>query len=209
MNPIQKYLALGDSYTIGEAVRTEESFPGQLVSLLRSAGHPVEQWRVIAKTGWTTDELIRAIEEAEKIDPIACDQDLVTLLIGVNNQYRGRSVSEFAVQFQDLLKRAVHYAGNNPERIRVLSIPDWGITPFAADRDREEISRQIDLFNEEKKSICERAGIHYIYITDLTREAKNRPELITTDGLHPSGIDYFHWAKRVWSSLKSSRLIGF
>lgn len=204
MNLIRKYLALGDSYTIGESVRAEESFPGQLVSLLRSADHPVEPWRVIAKTGWTTDELISAIQEAQKTDPIACDQDLVTVLIGVNNQYRGRSVDEFAVQFRELLNLAIQFAKNDPDRVRVLSIPDWGITPFAENRDREEIARQIDLFNAEKKSVCDQAGVSYIYITDLTREALKRAELITIDGLHPSGIDYLRWAKRVWSSLRSS-----
>ncbi len=204
MNRIRKYLALGDSYTIGEAVRTEESFPGQLVALLQANDHPVEQWRVIAKTGWTTDELIQAIDEAEKIDPIACDQDLVTLLIGVNNQYRGRPVTEFASSFQEVLNRAIGYAGNLPDRVRVLSIPDWGVTPFAADRNRTEIAEQIDAYNEQKRSRCAQAGVSYIYITDLTREASNNPALITTDGLHPAGIDYLRWAKRVWSSLKPS-----
>lgn len=204
MNQIRKYLALGDSYTIGEAVRDEESFPAQLVSLLRSADQPLYEFRVIAKTGWTTDELMTAIQEAEKIDPIASDHDLVTLLIGVNNQYRGLSLDEFTVQFRELLNLAVRYAGNNPKRVRVLSIPDWGVTPFAADRDRTEISKQIDLYNDEKRAVCDQTGISYIYITDLTREAMNRPELITSDGLHPSGIDYLRWARRVWSSLKSS-----
>jgi lysophospholipase L1-like esterase len=204
MNRIRKYLALGDSYTIGEAVRTEESFPGQLVALLGATDQPVEQWRVIAKTGWTTDELMHAIDEADKIDPIACDQDLVTLLIGVNNQYRGRPVSEFTSSFQELLNRAIGFAGNHPDRVRVLSIPDWGVTPFAADRNRVEIAEQIDSYNAQKRSLCEQAGVSYIYITDLTREATNNPELITTDGLHPSGIDYLRWAKRVWSTLESS-----
>lgn len=204
MSGIRKYLALGDSYTIGEAVPTSESFPAQLVTLLRADGHPVEQWSVIAKTGWTTDELKQAIEEAEKIDPIATDHDLVTLLIGVNNQYRGRSAEEFADSFRELLGKAIGFAGNEGNRVRVLSIPDWGVTPFAADRDRAEIAEQIDRFNEQKRFICEQMGIYYIYITDLTREASSRPELITTDGLHPSGIDYLRWAKRVRTSLKSS-----
>lgn len=201
MRPIRTYLALGDSYTIGESVPTEDSFPHQLAGLLRTHGQPVETLRVIAKTGWTTDELLAAIEEAEAQTPIEPKQDLVTLLIGVNNQYRGWPVENFAVEFESLLNLAITYAENDPTRVRVLSIPDWGVTPYAADRNRAEIAQAIDRFNERKQGICQAAGVQYIYITDLTREAASDLQLLTGDGLHPSGIDYKRWAERVWSSL--------
>ncbi|MFM7672729.1 MAG: SGNH/GDSL hydrolase family protein [Bacteroidota bacterium] len=204
MNKIRKYLALGDSYTIGEAVNESESFPYQLAGMLRLDGHLMEEVRVIAKTGWTTDELDAAIDEENQQRPIACDQDLVSLLIGVNNQFRGRSVSEFEEEFIALLQRTVRFAADRPERVRVLSIPDWGVTPYAEGRDRSQISEQIDGFNQKLESNCSHAGMRYIYITDLTREAVLHPELLTSDGLHPSGIDYKRWAERVRSSLKSS-----
>lgn len=209
MHTIRKYLALGDSYTIGEAVATTESFPYQLVELLRAEGHPVEELKVIAKTGWTTDELSAAIVEAEQTSPIDRNQDLVSLLIGVNNQYRGRSVEEFAVEFKKLLKDAIAYAGNEPSQVRVISIPDWGVTPYAAERDRDQIAREIDRYNEEKLTICKQHGVIFIYITDLTREAADRPEWITTDGLHPSGADYRRWALRVLNTLKTSQTTPF
>ncbi len=204
MRKIEKYLALGDSYTIGEAVLPEESFPYQLADLLREDVHAVKELRVIAKTGWTTDELMEAIQAADENTPIDRDQDLVTLLIGVNNQYRGRSVEEFSQEFLLLLNLAIEFAGNDPSRVRVLSIPDWGVTPYAADRDRNEIANQIDRFNENKERICRDAGVPYIYITDLTRGAATDSGLLATDGLHPSGTDYARWAKRVHSSLKAS-----
>jgi len=204
MNPIRKYLALGDSYTIGEAVAEEQNFPNQLGRLLRAQGNPVDTLRIIAKTGWTTDELIEAIEKAERESPLYVEQDLVTLLIGVNNQYRGRPIDEFAEQFRDLLQRAIRYASNDPARVRVLSIPDWGVTPYAEGRDRTQIAREIDAFNDRKQQICSAMGVTYIFITDLTREARDRSELLTNDGLHPSGLDYQRWAQRLWMTLKAS-----
>ncbi|MEN9497662.1 MAG: hypothetical protein RL750_561 [Bacteroidota bacterium] len=209
MNKIQHYLALGDSYTIGEAVAPNESFPFQLAALLRSDEHPVDELRVVAKTGWTTDELSAAIDEAEQASPINHNYDLVSLLIGVNNQYRGRSVENFIEEFTDLLVRAIGYAQNDPKRVRVLSIPDWGVTPYAAERDREQIAREIDRYNEAKESICKQHGVIFIYITDLTREAADRPEWITTDGLHPAGADYRRWALRVWNTLKTNQTTPF
>lgn len=204
MKPMRTYLALGDSYTIGESVPPTENFPNQLVELLRSQGDPIASSRIIAKTGWTTDELMEAIETAEGTEPIPTDHDLVTLLIGVNNQYRGRSADEFDVQFCGLLTRAIQYAGGDPARVRVLSIPDWGVTPFASERDRDQIAREIDAFNDRIKHRCGELHVPYIYITDLTREAPTQPDLLTHDGLHPSGKDYKRWATRILSSLKSS-----
>ena len=203
MQLINKYLALGDSYTIGESVPQEESFTHQLVSLLGKQGHPIKTYRVIAKTGWTTDELLDAIDKEDLEQPIPKDHDLVTLLIGVNNQYRGRSVESYQPEFETLLLRAIHYAGGNPEHVRVLSIPDWGVTPYAADRNRKEISEAIDRYNRAKESVCQKHDVQYIYITDLTRDAETDPELLTHDGLHPSGKDYFRWTERVLSSLNT------
>ncbi len=204
MNPIRKYLALGDSYTIGESVPPEQNFPNQLRNLLHTQGCSTEPPRIVAKTGWTTDELIDAIEKEEMESPISTNQDLVTLLIGVNNQYRGRNADEFAEQFRDLLERAIRYANNVSAHVRVLSIPDWGVTPYAEGRDRAQISREIDAFNARKERICSEMGVPYIYITDLTREAANNPALLTNDGLHPAGVDYHRWAERLWRSLKTS-----
>jgi lysophospholipase L1-like esterase len=158
---------------------------------------------VIAKTGWTSDELSADIDKEEAVQPILHDHDLVTLLIGVNDQYRGRPVESFEPEFERLLIRAVKYAANDALRVRVLSIPDWGVTPYAADRNREEIASEIDQYNGAKERICQKHGVRYIYITDLTREASAEPELITSDGLHPSGKDYYRWAERVWSSLRT------
>jgi lysophospholipase L1-like esterase len=203
MIKINKYLALGDSYTIGESVPTQDSFPYQLATILRQNNSPVEHLQVIAKTGWTTDELSAAIDKEEAVQPILHDHDLVTLLIGVNDQYRGRPVESFEPEFERLLIRALKYAANDPERVRVLSIPDWGVTPYAVDRNREKIASAIDQYNGAKERICQKHGVRYIYITDLTREASAEPELITSDGLHPSGKDYYRWAERVWSSLRT------
>ena len=134
------YLALGDSYTIGEQVAFAENFPNQTVLQLRKAGFTFSAAEIIAKTGWTTDELDAAIDVAN----ILKQYDIVSLLIGVNNQYRGRSVNNFKIEFEHLLQRAIQFAGNKPHRIFVLSIPDWGVTPFADGRDRKQIADEID-----------------------------------------------------------------
>jgi len=138
-----RYLALGDSYTIGESVEKENRWPVQLTELLRRNGYKLEDPVIIAKTGWTTDELSDGIKEYKPEGKF----DLVTLLIGVNNQYRGRNINEFRNQFQDLLCQAINFADGKTERVVVLSIPDWGVTPFAEARDRIKIGKEIDLFN--------------------------------------------------------------
>jgi lysophospholipase L1-like esterase len=184
-----KYLALGDSYTIGESVPEMKRWPIQLVSALESEGFSFEKVQIIAKTGWTTDELMQGIA-SENPDE---DYDLVSLLIGVNNQYRGRSVDEFKVQFTSLLDLAIDFAGGNKDHVFVVSIPDWGVTPFAADRDGEKIAVEIDLYNSAKKDICQRYGILYIPITDISREVKSDSDLVAGDGLHPSGKMYGRW----------------
>ncbi|WP_343745257.1 SGNH/GDSL hydrolase family protein [Chitinophaga sp.] len=184
------FLALGDSYTIGESVAETERFPAQTVRLLRQKGIAVNDAKIVATTGWTTDELEKGIREAR----ITGTFDLVTLLIGVNNQYRGRSLEEYREQFTQLLQQAIDFAGHQPSHVIVLSIPDWGVTPFAADRDRAAIAREIDAFNTAAKDIAAAHGAHWLDITPYTREAARDTSLVAADGLHPSGKDYARWA---------------
>jgi len=192
------YLALGDSYTIGEQVPFAENYPNQVVQLLRKDGCVVHAPEIVARTGWTTDELQFGINNRIFLP----SYDLVTLLIGVNNQYRGRSVEEYEEQFSALLEQAQAFAGNRKERVAVLSIPDWGITPFAATKDPLKISQEIDRYNEVNRRLTTAAGIHYIYITGLTREAQNDPSLLAADGLHPSGKEYQRWAEELYTFFK-------
>jgi len=184
-----RILALGDSYTIGESVEPHERFPDQLAAALRSRGLAVAELVVLARTGWTTDELNAAIDEHHPTGTF----DLVTLLIGVNNQYRGRSVDEYRLEFVALLQRAIAFAGMNPRRVLVLSIPDWGVMPFADGRDRAKISLEIDAFNAVNWEESVRAGAQYIDITPISREAQRLPDLIAPDGLHPSAVQYAAW----------------
>ena len=187
------YLALGDSYTIGESVPANENFPNQTTVLLRKKGYKFLSPEIIAKTGWTTDELQSTVNNYH----LKNNYDLVTLLIGVNNQYRGRSIDEYEKDFESLLKQAIQFAGNETGHIIVLSIPDWGVTPFASGRDRLEIAKQIDKFNEINKNISTKHRVRYIDITAWTREAASNLSLIAADGLHPSGKEYERWAKKI------------
>jgi lysophospholipase L1-like esterase len=143
MTPSPRFLALGDSYTIGESVAVSDRWPNQLARTLRAKGIAIADPEIVAKAGWTTDELSSAIDAAKPQGPYA----LVTLLIGVNNQYRGRDAEQYRKEFAALLKRAIAFADDDPKRVVVVSIPDWGVTPFAAGRDRAKIGREIDLFN--------------------------------------------------------------
>lgn len=197
------YLALGDSYTIGESVPAADNFPHQAVRLLAGDSLIFQSPRIIAKTGWTTDELEAGIQTAYADEPLQSDYDLVSLLIGVNNQYRGRSRDEYRQQFEQLLKKAIGYAGNRAERVVVLSIPDWGVTPFAEGRDRRQIENDIDAFNAINRQIAARYDVHYIDITPWTREAAQDVSLLAADGLHPSGKEYKRWAERIAAFFKS------
>jgi lysophospholipase L1-like esterase len=199
---IVKYLALGDSYTIGEMVAPVENFPNQVCRLLQEAGVKIDPPRIIARTGWTTSELEEGIRADSSLEEIGHDHDLVTLLIGVNNQYRGLDVAEYEKEFGDLLNKAISYAGNDVRRVVVLSIPDWGVTPFAEGRNRENISAEIDLFNSANKRIAGRYHIYYIDITAWTREASVNPGLLASDGLHPSGAEYKRWAEKIVAYVK-------
>lgn len=188
-------LCLGDSYTIGEAVPQEESFPYQTVKLLVEKKHSFHEPKIIAKTGWTTDELQMAIREAD----IKTTFDFVTLLIGVNNQYRNRDLENYKTEFSELLQTAIAFANNNSNNVIVISIPDWGVTPFAEkdERGEEKICAAIDAFNAANKQIAKREKVHYIDITPHSRKAKNNLSLIASDGLHPSGKMYAYWAEKV------------
>lgn len=187
------YLALGDSYTIGESVPLHESFPYQVVQLLRNKGLHFHAPEIVAKTGWTSFELAEHILHTRLND----QYDHVTLLIGVNNQYRGLSVNDFSADFDFLLKKAIHLAGNKPEKVIVLSIPDWGQTPFAKDRNREVIAAEIDAYNNVCRNTAKEMGTHFINITPLTREAPHDPELLAKDELHYSGKAHRQWAEQV------------
>ena len=185
------YLALGDSYTIGEGVAPRERWPMQLVAALRRDGIAVDDPRVIATTGWTTDELSAAMDAAEPLGTWA----FVSLLIGVNNQYRGRDAGEYEQQFDALLRRAVSLAGGRAGRVLVLSIPDWGVTPFAhADgADPSRVEHELDDYNARARLRCEAAGVAFVDITPVSRARGAEPAMLVADGLHPSGAMYALW----------------
>ncbi|HSB02211.1 MAG TPA: SGNH/GDSL hydrolase family protein [Anaerolineales bacterium] len=190
--PTIRYLALGDSYTMGESVPAEERWTTQLAKLLEAEGIRIEI-TTIARTGWTVDELWEGIQ----INPPKGTYDLVTLLIGVNDQYRGYSVNEYREDFHFILGKAINYAGGNPEKVVVLSIPDWGVTPFAGDRDRQQITKQIDMFNLANRAESTKAGVYYVDVAPASRQAVSDAALIASDGLHPSGKMYALWAEKV------------
>lgn len=188
-----RYLALGDSYTIGESVAVDERWPMQLVAVLREQGINVADPEIIAKTGWTTGELAEGIAQAQPQGPY----DLVSLLIGVNNQYRGLSQDEYREQFVGLLETAVAFADDKPHRVFVVSIPDWSMTPFGQRRDAQAVSAAIDAFNAINRAETENRGIVYINITPNSRQAPAGRELIADDGLHPSGEMYRQWVELI------------
>ena len=188
-----RFLALGDSYTIGESVAPEERWPAQLGAWLRAEGLDLGDPAIVATTGWTTDELWAGIDRANPQGPF----ELVSLLVGVNNQYRGHSRDEYREQFAALLQRAIGLAGGNPARVLVLSIPDWGVTPYAArlERDPAAVGADIDAFNAINRAETERRGAHYVDVTPFSREAAHDSSLLAADGLHPSGRMYAEWAR--------------
>lgn len=192
--PAARYLALGDSYTIGEGVAPEGRWPAQLVAALRGAGLAIDDPRIIATTGWTTDELSAALDAAE---PIGTDWDMVSLLIGVNNQYRGRGADDYAREFAALLERAIGYAGGRERRVFVLAIPDWGVTPFAieADRDRAAIAHELDAYNAIAADVCARRGVAFVDIAPVSRARGAEAAMLADDGLHPSAALHAEWAR--------------
>ncbi len=187
-----RYLALGDSYTIGQSVDEADRFPVQLANQLRDVGADVADPEIIARTGWTTTDLMAGIREVDPQGPY----DLVTVLIGVNNQFQGWDVEEYSIGLDEVLERAVEFAGDDASRVVVLSIPDYGVTPFAARIGPGYVAEQIDLFNGIKKRQAD--GIRelkYLDITPISREAKSDLSLLADDDLHPSGKMYTRWVE--------------
>jgi len=193
MIEILRYLALGDSYTIGESVAEAERWPVQLVARLRAEGIQIADPQIIAQTGWTTDELMAGIETADPRPPF----HIASLLIGVNNQYRGRDQVEYRAQFATLLRQAIQFAMGDPRRVIVLSIPDWGVTPFATGRGRQQIAAEIDAFNTINRAETEQSRAHYVDITPISRQAQEKTEYTAVDDLHPSGQMYAAWVELV------------
>lgn len=198
-----RYLALGDSYTIGEAVDEARRWPVQLSRRLMAEGVADIDLTVIAQTGWTTAELQKALDSAEIKD----DFDLVSLLIGVNNQYRGLDLADYRREFAELLTQAISFAGDRTDRVLVLSIPDWGVTPFAGERDRARISGEIDAFNLINQEQARQASVCYIDVTPGSRLAASDLSLLAQDGLHPSGKMYAEWVNLILPAV-SSMLTG-
>ena len=191
------YLALGDSYTIGEGVPEAGRWPMQLAQSLRSEGIALDAPRIIATTGWTTDELSSAIDDAAPLGRF----DFASLLIGVNNQYRGRDGGEYREQFTALLERAIGFAGGRADRVLVLSIPDWGVTPFAAaqyaqqrGRDAARIASELDAYNAAAESISRERGVAFVDITAVSRARGGEAAMLADDGLHPSAAMYAQWS---------------
>jgi len=186
-----KYLALGDSYTIGQSVNITLRFPAQIADSLEKRGYLMEAPEIIAVTGWTTSDLKAGIKAANPRGPY----DLVSLLIGVNNQYRGMDINIYRTEFSELINQSIQFAGNDRSRVIVLSIPDWGVTPFASGRDREKIAGEIDQYNAINKEITLSKGITWIDVTGISRLADKDATLIAGDRLHPSGKMYTEWVR--------------
>ncbi len=187
------YLALGDSYTIGESVSLYQSFPYQLVQQLRAKGQAFTAPEIIARTGWTTEELDSALQDYQFLSKY----DFVTLLAGVNNQYRGDEVMMYKQSFEELIKKAIHFAHNKKEHVIILSIPDYGYTPHGQTLDPEKITRDIEVYNSVNKALSIQYKVQYVDITPGTRQ--NDPALLAGDGLHPSAQAYGQWAQEVAS----------
>lgn len=200
-----RLLALGDSYTSGEGVTEQERWPNHLARMLRSHGAEIGDPEIIARTAWTTDELSDAIDQANPQGPYA----LVFLLVGVNDQYRSRPVESFESFFEPLVLRAISLAGAEARRAIVVSIPDWGATPFAEGRDRELISREVEAYNKRAREIAAAAGVHWADVTEISRMMLTEPALVAIDGLHPTGEMYRRWAESLVpaaiAALRSSR----
>lgn len=186
------FLALGDSYTIGESVEESERWPVVLAQELRNKGFSMDDPEIIATTGWTTAELIDGINERGTLKP---EYDLVSLLIGVNNQYRGQDFEIFEKEFRDLLSTAIALNGGSSKAVFVVSIPDYGVSPFGQTRDFEKIGLEIDLYNSYQKSVCDEMGIPLLDITEISRRVE--ADMFASDNLHPSAKMYGYWVNEV------------
>ena len=200
----EKIIFLGDSYTIGEGVDFNENFPNKLIKKLSQLGNSKVDANIIAKTGWTTGELLQELENKKIIDHFK----LATLLIGVNNQYRGLDIEIYKKEFEILLKRAISFVAN-PHSVIVISIPDWGMTPFAKDRDKNKISREIDLYNSINRTISSNYKTHYLDITSGYRLRSNAAEFIAGDGLHPSSAEYEFWTNQLFELIRDRKLYQY
>jgi lysophospholipase L1-like esterase len=197
--PEYSYLALGDSYTIGQGVEEAARFPHQAADLLRQQGVRLSVPDYLAQTGWTTDQLLEAIARGQSTKQYA----LVTLLIGVNDQFRRRDTGQYAQSFQACLQKAIAFAGGSTERVFVLSIPDYSVTPVGRNWDPQRTAREIDLYNLVNRRIASDNRVRYVDITDSTRLAATDPRRITTDGLHPSQVEYATWARMLAPSMRA------
>ncbi len=193
------YLALGDSYTIGESVPIERRWPVQLVNRMQSEGLDVEDPLIVAKTGWTTDELQKAITERN----ITGQFDLVSLLIGVNNQYRGYDFEQYEREFEALVKRAISFCNQAERGVFIVSIPDYGVTPFGQKKDPAKIALELDQYNAYAKRIAEEYGLAYYNITEISRRAKGDGSLVAEDSLHPSGDMYTLWVDLIFADVRA------
>ncbi len=193
-------LCLGDSYTIGENVSLHESFPYQTIQLLRQSNFYFHAPEIVAKTGWTSFELIEHLDKTI----LENHYDFATLLVGVNNQYRGLSVEDFKIDFEILLNNALNWVENKPKHLIILSIPDWGVTSFAKDRNETQITNEINAFNGVCEMMAQKYQTHFINITESTRRAKFDESLLTTDGLHYSAKEHAIWASKVVDLIKKS-----
>ncbi len=194
-NEHRRFLALGDSYTIGEGVAVADRWPVQLAAALNRNGVAIDVAEILARTGWTTDELAGAMHRHRFHPPYA----LVTLLIGVNNQYQGLDLQTYRDQFRALLNRAIELADHKPQHVIVVSIPDWGVTRFGREggRDIAKIAREIDLYNTANAQIAASLGAHYVDVTAVSREGGDRADMLVGDGLHPSAAMYRRWVEAI------------
>lgn len=192
-----RFLALGDSYTIGESVEPAMRWPVQLAERLREAGFAIEDPRIIATTGWTTQDLLKAMDNQLNNEKF----DLVSVLIGVNNQYQGKSIEAYEEDLREIFERAIKHSENGAEGVFALSIPDYGATPFGASEE-EEIGRELDEFNRVFEEVANSYNIPFFNITPISRRAKEEPELIASDNLHPSGEMYRQWVELIFNDVK-------
>lgn len=198
--PPLKYIALGDSYTIGEGVEEHERWPNQLIKKFSAHGIAFEAPTIIAQTGWTTQNLISEIRQRN----ITQTFDLVSLLIGVNNQYQGKNIMDYADGFKNLLDISIAFAGKNKKNVFVLSIPDYSVTPFASSKDTLKITSEIKAYNRTNKEITEKLGLKYFDITPLSLKAQNDASLLADDNLHPSGKMYTEWVEFIFDDLSKT-----
>ena len=189
----KNYLALGDSYTIGEGVAESDRWPVQLVEDLENRGYSIDSLQIIARTSWTTDKLVLGVLET----PTLPEYDLITIMIGVNNQYRGRSLENFKEELEILIKLSLKMTGGDPSKVFLISIPDWGVTPYADRFDGDLIADEINAFNLEIIQASQESNIHYIDVTELSRQAAQDSTLLVADGLNPSGLMYTQWVEKM------------